>query len=246
MKKFLNLSIIMFGVLINVACSKELLLPMTAKQHNSNVLTIADNQRLEAHIAVNTINRLAVVNDRIVNIFGEDDTFTIQTDEHTGQVFIKPTLDNGNKPIAVTLITENGVTQDLTLIPSRTNAATIILKPAALTNNTTKAEPLLPGLHAKPVPNDWLQIMKQAVLAELPLTTIKPAARKHADLQIKFNKCYQADQLLVTVWQVKNISKETKELQEKQFFKSGDLALSLQCRVLPAKAMTLLYVLGAA
>lgn len=230
MKKLLKLTII-FAVLNNVAFSKE-----PATLGHSNILTMAAHRRLEAKIAANTINRLAVVNDRILNIFGEEDTFTMQTDEHTGQVFIKPVANLGRE-LFVTLITEHGVTQDLTLIPALQQAATIILKPA-VANNTS-----LPATY-RPRAERLLQLMQQAVLGQLPLAKIKPQARHHADLELKFIKCYQAEELLVSVWQVKNISKETKELEEQQFFTTGDLALSLAHRLLPTKAVTLLYVLG--
>ena len=226
MKKLLKLTII-FAVLNNVAFSKE---PATVG--HSNILTMAAHRRLEAKIAANTINRLAVVNDRILNIFGEEDTFTMQTDEHTGQVFIKPVANLGRE-LFVTLITEHGVTQDLTLIPALQQAATIILKPAVKHD-----APLLSRAHK------LLQLMQQAVLGQLPLTNNKPKARHHTDLELKFIKCYQAEELLVSLWQVKNISKETKELEEQQFFTTGDLALSLAHRLLPTKAVTLLYVLG--
>ncbi len=83
------------------------------------------------------------------------------------------------------------------------------------------------------------------MLDELPLVKINPAIRKVANFQIKFKKCYQSGQLFVTVWQVKNISRELQKLQEQQFFKSGDLALSLQHRILSPNKTTLLYVLGA-
>jgi type-F conjugative transfer system secretin TraK len=240
MKQDLNLLIGLLMV-VTVAWSHD-----APKHYSGNVstLTVAENVRLEAQIAVNCINRLAVVNDRIVNIFGEEEAFTLQTDEHSGQVFIKPTEGNGSLPINITLITENGVTQDLTLIPSRTKASTIILKP--VTANYT-ADPLLPGFSRnQSMQNQYIQIMKQAVLGELPIlkTTSKQATRKVPNLQLKFNKCYQAGQLLVTVWQVTNVSRDSIELQEKQFFKTGDLALSLQRNTLPAKATTLLYVLG--
>ena len=245
-KKCLKLIIILkLLMIINIAVSEEL--PTVPKHHGGNVLTIAEDQRLEAQIG-NAMNRLAVINDRIINIFGEEEAFTFQSDEHTGQVFIKPTIENGNKPIAITLVTENGVTQDLTLIPSRTKATTVILKPAfTVKPHTSATEVLLPGFnsHQQTLQQKWIEVMKLAVLGELPLVKTKPAIRKVANFQINFKKCYQEGQLLVTVWQVKNVSRELKELEEKQFFNTGDLALSLQHRILSPNKTTLLYVLGA-
>ena len=245
-KKCFKLIIILKLLMItNVAISNEL--PAIPKHHGGNVLTIAEDQRLEAHIG-NTMNRLAVVNDRIVNIFGEEEAFTFQSDEHTGQVFIKPTPENGNKPIAITLVTENGVTQDLTLIPSLAKAATIILKPGfTVKPHAATTEGLLPGFnsHQQTLQQKWIEVIKLAVLGELPLVKTNPAIRKVANFQINFKKCYQGGQLLVTVWQIKNVSRELQELEEKRFFKTGDLALSLQHRILSPNKTTLLYVLGA-
>ena len=219
------------------------------RQHsNSYVLTITENKRLEASIALDAMNRLAVVNDRIVNIFGDEGTFVVQTDEHTGQVFIKPTAENSDKPLSITLITENGVTQDLTLNPTKLTATTLILKPSHKPYNSP-AEGLLPGFTARnqTLQDQWIQIMKQAVLGELAIveTRIKmlPKARKVPGFNLGYDKCYQAGSLFVQVWTVKNITKVPQELQEQSFFKDGDLALSLAKRLLQPNEKTFVYVL---
>ena len=94
--------------------------------------TIATNpdKRLKAIISADSMNRLAVANDRITQIFGDQEAYEVQTEESTGQLFLKPTLENGKKPLAITLITENGLTQDMTLEPVERDAATVILKNA--------------------------------------------------------------------------------------------------------------------
>ena len=217
------------------------------RQHsNSHVLTITENKRLEASIALDAMNRLAVVNDRIVNIFGDEGTFVVQTDEHTGQVFIKPTAENGDKPLSITLITENGVTQDLTLNPTKLKATTLILKSSHKPYNSP-AEGLLPGFAARnqTLQDQWIQVMKQAVLGELAVveTRMLPKARKVAGFNLSYDKCYQAGSLFVQVWTIKNISKVPQELQEKNFFKAGDLALSLAGRLLQPNEKTAVYVL---
>jgi len=219
------------------------------RQHsNSHVLTITENKRLEASIALDAMNRLAVVNDRIVNIFGDEGTFVVQTDEHTGQVFIKPTAENGDKPLSITLITENGVTQDLTLNPTKLTATTLILKPSQQVKQyNSPAEGLLPGFTARnqTLQEQWIQIMKQAVLGELAVveTRMLPKARKVTGFNLGYEKSYQAGSLFVQVWTIKNSSKVPQELQEQSFFKDGDLALSLAKRLLQPNEKTFIYVL---
>ena len=250
MKKHLKLTIfnciLVLLMTTQVAFGEEVIVEPKTSHNGGNVLTIAEHQRLEASIAANMMNRLAVVNDRILNVFGDDGTFTVQTDEHTGQLFIKPTPENGNKPIAITLITENGITQDLTLNPTRTKATTVILR-SAINNKpyASTVDPVLPGFPRNQTMLDhWIQTMKQAVLGELPVVTIRNTATRKADkLQLKFVKCYQAGSLLVQVWLVKNTSKVDRELQERDLFKNDDLALSFGHRMLLPNTTTLMYVL---
>jgi len=223
--------------------------PKAALQYaTSNILNITEHKRLSAKIASEYMNRITIVNDRIVNVFGDEGTFVVQTDEHTGQIFIKPTADNGDKPLSITLITENGITQDLTLTPSPLKASTLILKPQThATENYKGADALIPGFSSRNATQQeqQIQIMKQAVLGELAVveTRITPS-RKIAGFNLHYVKSYQAGSYLVGVWLIKNNSKNFQELQEKTFFKNGDLALSLQKRLLSPNEKTYLYILG--
>lgn len=94
----------------------------------SQSLTMHPDKRLKAVIACDAMNRLMVANDRITQLFGDNEAYEVQSEENTGQVFLKPTAENGKKPLSVTLITENGLTQDLSLQPVEREATTIILK----------------------------------------------------------------------------------------------------------------------
>lgn len=226
---------------LNVAVSQEL----TKVQPKSTVLLLKEQQRLTVHIAKENMSRLTILNDRIISVIGEEEAFTMQHDEHTGQVFIKPTVNNGAKPIAVTLITENGITQDLTLMPSREQAATIILKSGTY-KAADPANFLLPGFkHNNQTKEELLiQVMKQAVLGELPpiKLTSNTVRSNINNLKLRFAHAYQAGELLVEVWLVKNISQHFRELQEKEFFKVGDLAISVKEPVLMPRETSKLYI----
>lgn len=210
----------------------------------ADVITLDPNRRIEVAIGAQVMNRLTVLNDRILNIFGEEEAFTFQADEQTGQVFIKALPDNTSKPIEITLITENGTTQDLTLIPSKTKAATLIFK-AKVNSAYSDKQPYFSGYNPS-MEDKWLQIMKQAVLGELPVLEKKlyPKIRKINGLETKFSKCYLAGDCKVEVWVLKNTTKEHKILEEKDFKQPGDLCISILNRSLPFKGSTLMYVLG--
>jgi type-F conjugative transfer system secretin TraK len=215
----------------------------------NQTLLMNESERLEAEVSLSVMNRIAVTNDRIVNVFGDEGLFVTQTDEETGQIFIKPTADNGLKPLSISLTTENGLTQDLQLNPVEGNATTLILKSPQKINQQSPQELLLPGfseIHAESQINQWISVMKQAVLGLLPESTlnVSKAPRHLEGLQVKLEKSYQSGQFLVQVWSLKNLSDFSQELLERSFYKPGDLSISLEKRVLAPTDTGFLYILG--
>ena len=253
MKSLKNTLFYIFPIIVLIAStsvfSEEPVGQPTRLQYaTSNILNITEHKRLTAKIASEYMNRITVVNDRIVNVFGDEGTFVVQTDEHTGQIFIKPTAENGDKPLSITLITENGITQDLTLILSPLKASTLILKPQVNVKENYKGRDALihgfSSVHAT-TQEQQIQIMKQAVLGELAVVEQRNTKdRKVAGFNLQYVKNYQSGAYLVEVWRIKNNAKNSQELQEKIFFKNGDLALSLQKRLLQPNEKTYLYILG--
>jgi hypothetical protein len=116
----------------------------------SQALVMNPDKRLKAVISCDSMNRLAVANDRITQIFGDNDAYEVQTEESTGQLFLKPTAENGKKPLSVTLITENGATQDMTLQPEEREATTVILKNGGVGSGTETLIDATGGLGAFP------------------------------------------------------------------------------------------------
>jgi type-F conjugative transfer system secretin TraK len=217
-------------------------------EKTSQVLWANENQRLEAEIALEVMSRLAVANDRIVNIFGDEGAFVAQTDEHTGQVFIKPTPENHDKPLSLTIITENGLTQDLSLSPSQDRAATIILKSPYAKGRQAAEEALVPGFNKSaqnPVQEETLQWMRKAVLGELPIFKGKyrTKVRDLPGVRIKHETRYSAGPLWIDIFKIKNIESVPQELLEKHFYQKGDRAISLSQKIVAPKASAFLYVL---
>ncbi len=216
---------------------------------NTQTLMVSEGKRLEATISVDAMNRVSVLNDRIVNIFGDEGTFVTQTDDQTGQIFIKPTVENGSKPLSLTLITENGVTQDLSLNPSEGTAATIVLKNLNASQSKTSIsnyESLFaPGLSVDNASSkeQFIQIMKQAVKGDLPVyNKSKPSRKAVSGFKTNFIKAYQSGPYLVSVWSVKAKNSDA-EIHERLFYQQGDFAICIQDRNLRDDRKTYLYVL---
>lgn len=94
----------------------------------STTVTSDSNKRISIPISLDSVNRIVFSNDRISQVFGDEETYAIQSDETLGQIFLKPSELNGTKPISLTITTEKNVVQDLELLPKEISSQTINIK----------------------------------------------------------------------------------------------------------------------
>jgi type-F conjugative transfer system secretin TraK len=216
----------------------------------SQVLPLSENKRLEIAISADSMNRIAVTNDRIAQVFGDEGTFVSQADEHTGQLFIKPSPENGTKPLSITFITENGITQDLILKPTAKSATTTVfntrgLKSTSMQGTFGALNPVAETFQKSlPFQEELLLIIRQLVggqLVEKEETENynRPTLEGY---KLEYSKSYQAGPYIAQVFSVQNTTSTTIELLEKSFYQAGDLALSFENRILMPGAKTRFFV----
>ena len=73
---------------------------------------IDDTQKLKVTLSAKDTNRITIDNSRIAQVFGVEELMAIQFDEENGQCFVKAKINPGH-PVTLTLITEEGETQDV-------------------------------------------------------------------------------------------------------------------------------------
>jgi type-F conjugative transfer system secretin TraK len=215
----------------------------------SQVLTMDTNARVEASIARDYLNRIATSNDRITQVFGDEASYVIQVDENKGQIFIKPSEVNGLKPISLTLITESGEVQDITLKPTDRGATTVILKslkktePAESTKQYASAQFMEMTL---PVQEKMIKAMKLLVSRQFPESgDCSSDSRKEIEgLSITHRKSYQIGSYKGHQYEIANRTETLFEVDEKRLYQEGDLALSVGQRVLKPDAVTTLWVIS--
>ncbi len=81
---------------------------------------------IEVSISKEGLTRIAVQEDRILNVFGVTGEYVLEADEDQGQIFIQPAL-GVIKPLSLTITTEGGHTQDLRLVPKNQPPEALIL-----------------------------------------------------------------------------------------------------------------------
>ncbi|MBY0280987.1 MAG: type-F conjugative transfer system secretin TraK [Alphaproteobacteria bacterium] len=230
----------------------------------AQVYNLSEGSRIQANICPTEMNRIAIEGDRIAQVFGSDGKFTYQVDEETGQFFLKPLFNQEGSnqegsiqeggfphvPVSLTLITESGLTQDLTLFPKEKTSATILLKPSVINSKTASSLSSFEGLsRALPYQDGLIQALRVLVsegegITEKQDNLETPHLRSAASgLTAQFVRQVKGPGYLAQVFEIKNTNAEEETLQEKQFFQTNDLALALSKTTLRPQEKATLYVL---
>ena len=215
---------------------------------------LIDQQSTKVIISNTEQNRIAVLGDRIQQVFGAEGTFDVQTDEEGGQIFLivaktgfVPAFQASSltKPMTITIITEEGLTQDLKLIPQSIESQSILFKPAL-------------SLQEKPKENRLqhvIQLLKALVRNEGLVGYIKTPFNRYSHTlcsRLTPFKLLKADLIMIyhgekfegKIYTLLNQGKEPIFLKESDFSHPGDMALSLSKSLIQAGEQINLYVVS--
>jgi hypothetical protein len=238
----------------------------TLEASASQSLVMNPDKRIKAYISNDSMNRIAVANDRITQVFGDSEAYEAQTEESTGQVFLKPTVENANKSLAITLITESGATQDMTLESSTRDAATIILKSSGVSSSQSQGIGNLPGQAGTVMPTTYgvgqgmgqhqgyspqsfqehvIQAMKLLVSGQAPTLGVEDFTRTGPKgVELGLIAAYMIGSLKGLKIEIKNTSGAPLEILEKDFYRTGDVAIFFERRFVGTGESATFYVVG--
>ncbi len=199
---------------------------------------------IKAKISYQHLNRISVTGDKIDSLVGLDRAFYFEKNERTGEVFIRPTEDNGHNDISLSITTVSGKTQDLLLEVVDGEASSIELV------GDTEREPLLEmeGLsesNGGDYEESISEVMKKFINKKTGLRKlhIKEKDREHKHLVAKFKEAYNVDGFLCLEYEVSTIKEGIYRLDERMFSKKGDIALSLSSLRIKEDTKAILYVI---
>ncbi|HUX80187.1 MAG TPA: type-F conjugative transfer system secretin TraK [Alphaproteobacteria bacterium] len=210
---------------------------------------LVDQQSTQILISQTEQNRIAVVGDRIQQVFGGEGSFDVQSDEEGGQIFLR--LSSGSsfgenqsfssKPITITMITESGLTQDLKLISKPIESQSILFKPHSL-----------PLEEHNQVPSQ-LQIittlMKEVVRGGSLKGYIKsrltqPDRILSKDLKLELLALYKGEAFEARIYTLENQGNCPILLKEQNLALQRDVALHLSKGTLRPQEKTKLYIIS--
>jgi type-F conjugative transfer system secretin TraK len=200
-------------------------------------VSIKDQGSSTLELSTKSLNRLMVENDRIKQIYGADDRITFDSDEGTGQVFIKlnePLKD----PMNLTLITENGLTHDLEIYGKSISGQVIRLKGIG-TDPSILEKP-------KTLSQSFAEFISHYQSGGSPVgynyTPLETLRKGPESIEVLAIGTYSNGSLIVDIYSVHNIGDEDISISEDQFKEIGDEVLSLNHLKLAANEETKLFV----
>lgn len=212
---------------------------------------------IEVSISKEGLTRIAVQEDRILNVFGVTGEYVLEADEDQGQIFIQPAL-GVTTPLSLTITTEGGYTQDLRLVPKHQSPEALILvqKEDSLSHKYL-AQGSLPNLPTSsphvPISRAEIEDLFQACKEEkillgyklIPIDwqkSVPPSSQWEASKNITFSPLLirelKGERLRGLTYDLKNTTDTPLTLSESVFIKSLDLKRSSIIAVLiPKKSL---------
>jgi type-F conjugative transfer system secretin TraK len=188
-------------------------------------------QKVNIVVSDYEFNRIAVENDRISNVFAMKDHFHIETDEQNGQIFVEVKDQTSSDVASLSIVTEKGVTQDITLIAKHIPAETILFKSSStgLGKDGINVNGEIKELHNE---NEQMTALIKSMIQSQRLEGYQIRHRYDAvdqfigQVTIKLTKVYQGN-FIGEVYQVTNSSDKPLVLVEQDFYNSNKIKMIL-------------------
>lgn len=208
---------------------------------NVNALQIKElhkDNRLVVDISQDSINRISVDDDRIAQVFGLNEDLVIETDNNTGQIFLRT---KQNKPIDLSIITEKQVTLDLRLLPKDIPAETIIIKtnkpiePAKINAKTTS--------YLDQITTLILAMANGNNITSYRVNTVNKEILLWDKIELLQTSEYVSKKLIGEIYILTNKTKDRLFLTETQFgWQKGIAGVAIKKTVLAPNETTQIYV----
>jgi conjugal transfer pilus assembly protein TraK len=218
-----------------------LLLALCSPAAALQVLEARDGETLLAKISRKEVTRIAVERGRIRKVTGNAGEFVLEKDDEKGQIFIRPTAPDSTKPINLFVSTERS-TIGLLLQPVDIPSDAIVIREA----RDATAEPSRierSSRHVRTMKNLLLAMAEDALPDDMEVRepgrdlALWPGARLTLQRQWLGTNVVGEKYLLI------NASAAAFELAERDLFKRGVMALSIEQASLRAGESTQLFVI---
>jgi conjugal transfer pilus assembly protein TraK len=205
----------------------------------------------EIKISRKDFSRLAVFDGRIVTIKFKKGDLDVNADPNTGSAFIMPNVQG---PISAFVITQSGQAHHVNLVPSEMTARTVILREPQLDPSKAKKTPTLnePKTVSARVEraSSFDVAIKRMVgamarnekLSDLTYQEVNQEFQLWKGSRFWLLSRYEGASLTGEHYRIQNTSVIPMRLDEREFYKPGVLAVSIEVQQLSAQESTDIYI----
>lgn len=208
---------------------------------------------IKTRISCKQLNRISIKNDRIESISGLEEAFSFEKNEKTGDGYIRPSEANGHEPIAISLTTVSGRTQELLLNVDDGDPNTIILEndekedsfEEEFSNDSASEAGVYSGTSTS---SDYetgiVESMKRLIAREVKPIKLAVTPRKNVKgFRIKHLESYEVGKYIGEKFEVSYDSNVMEKLIESEFRSEDDVALTFSELEICKGKKVILYVL---
>lgn len=219
------------------------------------VVPFNENQKVHLKVSNKSMNRLSVVGDRVQEVVGLDESITVERNDQHGHLFLR-FPEEFTTTQDITLITEGGLVQDIALDPTNKPSTTIVFKREGEDEEERKASHSISDGHMQNVSHQSVPVagmntpfqdmvigMMKALHQGMGQETYDDGTRECPyGLSVKMIRRYKQSNLVGDVHEIVNIKDMPINLLEKDFYKLGDMAISVGKKQLEPGDRTLLLI----
>lgn len=206
------------------------------------IKNVVDNETTIAKISATDVTRIFIQGDRIKSIKGIKGAYTRENDEKNGEIYIQPSATYQERAFTILVSTEQGRNFTLLLNPTYSPSETLMLVPKGVSKERAarfeQSSPYELTIYY------LIKAMKNNVIPEG--YTIKTIDSKKTyiinhSVKLKIRAIYEGLNLRGEVYELTNCEHYPVQVDERQFYKLGTRAISLDMVNIPPKSTINLY-----
>lgn len=204
------------------------------------IKSVVDNETTNAKISSVDVTRIFVQGDRIKSVKGLKGAYTRENDEKNGEIYIQPLYQD--RAFTLLIDTEQGRHFTLLLNPTSSPSETLMLVPKGVGHE--RASRFEQAASYELTINHLVRAMKNGVMPEgyvVQEVNGKTTYQFDHRFQLKLKTVYEGLNLRGEVFTLTNKLKTPLQLDEREFYKKGTRAISLDTIVVAPKATLHLY-----
>ncbi|TAK52568.1 MAG: conjugal transfer pilus assembly protein TraK [Betaproteobacteria bacterium] len=218
-----------------------LLLALSNPASALQILDAKDGETVLGKISRKEVTRISFERGRIRKVTGNAGEFVLEKDEEKGQIFIRPVSPESTKPVNL-FVTSERSTVALLLQPVDAPSDTIVIRegrdPLKSASRMERS-----GLHVRTIKNLLLAMAGDALPDDMEVREPKQELALWPGVRLTLERAWLGSGIVGEKYQLANIGSADVNLAERDLYKPGVMAVSLEHASLRPGESTNLFVI---